>query len=145
MKIIKTNNLNNRIYQDSLKIRKIVFVKEQNVPIDLEIDNNEEIYTHYVGYDNEIPVVTARSLRTSDNSGWHIQRVATLKEYRHKGLGKQLLDYIEQQAKMNNITYLELSAQDQAQPFYLKLGYEVTSKQFLDAGIKHHNMKKTIN
>lgn len=143
MEIKTTNSLNSKIYHDNLDIRQKVFVEEQQVPKDLEIDEFEPISTYFTGYIDSIPVVVARIYPTDDN-GWHIQRVATKKEYRKNGLARQLLEYIEQAAKNSNINYLILGAQDQAQGFYLKLGYKVSSNQYLDAGIKHHDMKKNI-
>ena len=57
---------------------------------------------------------------------------------------KKLLQYIEHKAKENKLAYLTLGAQDQAQGFYLSLGYHVVGAGFLDAGINHHRMDKKI-
>ncbi|MGR3741238.1 GNAT family N-acetyltransferase [Companilactobacillus sp. DQM5] len=143
MEIKITTDLNSQIYKDALQIRKNVFVKEQNVPEDMEIDEFESNSTYLVGYKDSIPIVTARFYNTADN-GWHIQRVATVKEFRKKGLAKQLLKHIENMAQNKHINYLILGAQDQAQEFYLKLGYHVIGEQYIDAGINHHDMKKEI-
>lgn len=143
MEIKTTDSLHSKIYHDNLNLRRKVFVEEQHVPENLEIDEFEPISTYFTGYLENTPVVTARIFPTKDN-GWHIQRVATKKEYRKKGLAKELLEYIENLAKSQSINYLILGAQDQAQEFYLKLGFKVSSEQYLDAGIAHHNMKKNI-
>lgn len=142
MKIISTRSLNSSIYQDSLKIRKKVFVQEQHVPNDIEIDEHENDCRYYVLY-NKLPIATARTYVTNDR-GWHIQRVAVLRIYRQQGYARQMLTYIEQQARKQKISYLVLGAQDQAQGFYLKLGFKVKGQQYLDAGIKHHEMFKSL-
>lgn len=143
MEIKTTIDLNSQVYKDDLAIRNTVFVEEQNVPVDMEIDEYENMSTYFVGYIDNKPVVTARCFSTEDN-GWHVQRVATYKEYRKQGLARELLLYIEERAKEKKIDYLILGAQDQAQGFYLKLGYQVEGPQYLDAGINHHDMKKTL-
>ena len=86
---------------------------------------------------------SVRALLENENT-WHIQRVACLKEFRRQGLAKKLLQYIEHKAKENKLAYLTLGAQDQAQGFYLSLGYHVVGAGFLDAGINHHRMDKKI-
>ncbi|RHW50255.1 GNAT family N-acetyltransferase [Bombilactobacillus bombi] len=143
MKILMTNSINSSIYQNSLQIRQEVFVQEQKVPTNIEVDNYEERCTYYVGYINHTPVATARNYLTEDH-GWHIQRVAVLKKYRQQGYARELLTFIENQARQQHINYLILGAQDQAQPFYLKQGFTVVGEQFVEAGIKHHNMIKQL-
>ncbi|MDO1605696.1 GNAT family N-acetyltransferase [Lactobacillus sp. YT155] len=143
MEIKNSTDLSSQVYKDALKIRYTVFVEEQAVPEDMEIDEFESISTYFVGYINDLPVVTARCYETDDN-GWHVQRVATTKEYRQQGLAKELLIHIENVAQQHGYDYLILGAQDQAQGFYLKLGYQVIGDQYLDAGIEHHDMKKTL-
>jgi predicted GNAT family N-acyltransferase len=129
-------------YQDALKIRHLVFVNEQHVPLELEIDN-EERADYFVGYLDQTPVATARVTSQKDGA-WHIQRVAVLIEYRQRGFASQILRYIEQVARKEQVPYLTLGAQDQAQGFYLKLGYQVIGDGFVDAGIKHHQMNKKL-
>ncbi|NVY96698.1 GNAT family N-acetyltransferase [Lactobacillus sp. DCY120] len=141
--IIKTSqDLASTIYQDSLQIRKEVFVKEQAVPPELETDADENHCLYYVLYLNQKPVATARVL--PEKQGWHLQRVAVSKEYRKRGLARQLLQKIEADAQKQGQGYLTLGAQDQAQGFYLKLGYQVLGVGFLDAGITHHQMRKIL-
>ena len=135
-----TTDINPEIYHDSLNIRTTVFVKEQNVPEDIEIDKLEDHCAHFVLYDDQTPMATARFFVTEDN-GIHVQRVAVLKEYRQKHLGSKLLKYIFDFAKKENYQYVILGAQDHAQMFYTKLGFKVVGEQYKEAGILHHDMK----
>lgn len=142
MEIKTSYDLNSQIYQDALQIRKEVFVEEQGVDMALEIEG-EQGPRHYTGYVNGQAVVTARAKVEADGA-WHLQRVATKKAYRGQGLAKKLLLAIETDARASQVPYLTLGAQDQAQEFYLKLGYHVVGEGFLDADIPHHRMDKDL-
>lgn len=131
------------LYQDSLEIRKAVFVQEQNVAQDLEIDADESKCTYFNVYQDNQAIATARISPTEDN-GVHIQRVAVLKDFRHQQLGSDLIQYIIQYARENNYKYAILGAQDHAQAFYKKLGFEVIGEQYTEVGIFHHDMKLNL-
>lgn len=144
---IKTsNNDKDPVVDDAHHIRETVFVAEQGVPLELEYDGSDEGATHYVGYLDDQPVVTARVTLTPE--GAHIQRVATIKEARHHGYAQQLLTTLLTQvvdqlpADVDQQAYL--GAQLTAVPFYERLGFEADGPVFLDAGIQHREMKKQI-
>lgn len=138
-----SDDLNSKIYQDDLMIRKKVFSQEQNVPLELEVDDNEDKCTYATLYVDKTPVATARYFPTEDN-GIHVQRVAVLKQFRKQGLASILLKDIFKTAKNSGHKYIILGAQDQAQPFYKKLGFKVVSDQYKDAGILHHDMQLNL-
>lgn len=138
-----TTDLDSKIYQDGLKIRTEVFVKEQKVPADLEVDDYEDKCKYFVLYVDETPAAVARYYPTEDN-GIHVQRVAVQLNFRKQGLASKLLNHLMADAKTNGYTYVILGAQDQANGFYKTLGFHVVGEQFLDAGILHHNMRKEI-
>ncbi|GAB2479123.1 GNAT family N-acetyltransferase [Alkalibacterium psychrotolerans] len=139
-----TTDTSSSVYKESLIIRKKVFIDEQSVDESLEIDDLENQTTHLVGYHEENPCCTAR-LYLKDPSHLKVQRVAVLKEYRNKGIGKDLLEEIEKLAKHTfSVRYLVLDSQDYAIPFYEKSGYTASGEGFMDAGIPHHHMQKKI-
>ncbi|HIY92206.1 GNAT family N-acetyltransferase [Companilactobacillus sp. HBUAS56275] len=142
-KIKSSNDINSDIYQDSVNIRTKVFVDEQNVPAEIEIDADEDKCTYFVLYSNNKAAATARFQVTSDN-GIHIQRVAVLKSFRHQHLGSDLLEYIFNYAKQHNFNYIILGAQDHAQAFYTQLGFKVVGEQYEEAGILHHDMRLSL-
>lgn len=144
MKEIKvSDSLDSTVYKDGLMIRTEVFVKEQSVPAELEIDENEGNCVYNTLYVDGLPAAVARYFPTTDN-GIHIQRVAVLKKYRHQGLASELIDKITVDAKTKGYNYLILGAQDQANGFYRTLGFEIIGDQYQEAGILHHDMKKDI-
>lgn len=124
------------IYDDALQIRLDVFITEQNVPQSLEYDDMDDKATHWVGYIDGEPAVTARTLPEKDSI--HIQRVATVKEFRKRGYAKELLETI---LKSDPTKRYYLGAQVTAIPFYEKLGFKVISDVYMDAGIEHRDME----
>lgn len=134
--------------KDAFAIRRNVFIEEQNVRPDLELDGLDQQLIHLIGYLDNQAVATARITLKEDNTVAKIQRVAVLKEQRGKHLGYQLMQEIERWANDSfpSIKTLILSAQDTAIPFYEKLNYQVTNDEgYLDANIMHHDMAKDIN
>ncbi|WP_367300456.1 GNAT family N-acetyltransferase [Leuconostoc carnosum] len=133
-----------KVHDDALKIRKAVFVAEQGVSLVDEIDtpSNEESARHFVAYVDGTLAATARALE-EEPGVWHIQRVATLYPLRGKGLGANLIAFIENTATNYDIHTLYLGAQIQAKGFYERLGFSAYGDEFLDAGIWHVHMKKS--
>lgn len=127
---------------DAFDVRKIVFVHEQNVSEEEEIDQHESEADHFVLYVEGKPVGAGR-FREVDGYG-KVERICVLKENRKDGSGKAIMHKIEQFAQEKGIKVLKLNAQTHAIPFYSKLGYEVVSEEFLDAGIPHRTMKKAL-
>ncbi len=122
------------------KIRSEVFIQEQSVPRALEWDGLDDTALHLIAT-AEIgePIATARLLIDG-----HIGRVAVLKAWRNRGIGTALMHEIIHQAEQLGYKQLELAAQIQAIPFYEKLGFIAYGDNFMDAGIPHRNMRKTL-
>lgn len=133
---------NKKELEDAYKVRKIVFVEEQNVPVELEMDEYEETAAHFVLYDNDEPIGAGR-FRIIDNIG-KVERICVTKEQRSSGGGRIIMEKIEQYAKEKGLPKLKLNAQIQAIPFYSRLGFTVSSDEFLDAGIPHKTMIKEL-
>ncbi|MFJ5760143.1 GNAT family N-acetyltransferase [Neobacillus sp. NPDC093182] len=133
---------NEKEIQDAFSVRRTVFVDEQNVPEEEEIDHFEEDAVHFVTYHEGEPVAAGR-FRVMDGFG-KVERICVLKEARNTGSGKAIMKEIEAYAQKNGLHKLKLNAQTHAIPFYANLGYEVVSEEFLDAGIPHKTMIKKI-
>ena len=130
-------------------LRIEVFVKEQNVPIELELDDKDNsVDTIHIGYFLGNILVGVARLIDMDKDVIHIGRVAIDKDYRGKGIGRKLIVGCENIAKqiLKKEVIIELSAQIQAEKFYESLGYnQVNDMIYLDAGIEHVDMRKVIN
>ena len=138
MIVKETTSTKSPIYEDALSIRHEVFITEQNVPFEREIEG-EEGKQYFVGYVGTTAAVCARAPGI-----WHVQRVACRKEYRGKHLASELMRFIEEKASDSGIRLITLGAQDQAAPFYERLGFKTIGEGFFDAGIPHHRMDKEI-
>jgi len=139
VKIVETK----KEHDEAFAVRKKVFVEEQGVPLHLECDAEDATATHFIMYEGEKPVGAAR-LRSIENSAAKIERVCILQDQRGKKLGALIMREMEKYAVSINKKILKLHAQSYAIPFYEKLGYTVTSPEFMDAGIPHRAMEKTI-
>ncbi|MCP1534164.1 GNAT family N-acetyltransferase [Bacillus velezensis] len=126
---------------DAFFIRKEVFVKEQHVPEEEEIDQFEDTSEHIVIYDGGQPVGAGR-WRMKDGHG-KLERICVMKSHRSLGVGAIIMQALEKAAAAKGADSFILHAQTQAVPFYEKQGYRVTSgEEFLDAGIPHLEMIK---
>ncbi|MFJ7890322.1 GNAT family N-acetyltransferase [Lysinibacillus xylanilyticus] len=130
-------------HEDAFAVRKQVFVKEQGVPLHLECDAEDASATHFIMYEDNDPVGAAR-LRSIEDDAAKIERVCILQDQRGKKLGALIMKEMEKHAILINKKKLKLNAQSYAIPFYEKLGYTVTSPEFMDAGIPHRAMEKMI-
>ena len=130
-------------------LRIEVFVKEQNVPIELELDEKDySDNTIHIGYFDDDKLIGIARLIELDKDVIHIGRVVIDKKYRGKGIGRKLIIGCESIAKqiLKKEVIIELSAQIQAEKFYESLGYNrINDKIYLDAGIEHVDMRKIIN
>jgi len=122
-------------------VRTIVFVQEQNVPLDIEMDDRDAFCLHVLAEDKRTPIGTGRI--DIEKQG-KIGRVAVLPEYRGQGIGKSIMDALETMARKANLSAIWLNAQISAQSFYEQLGYVTSGEEFLEAGIVHCRMTKTL-
>lgn len=142
MDFIWTEKMDSPAHKDALAVRKKVFVGEQNVPLELEVDDLEDQTLHVVGYLDNKPVATARIYEKYPHT-YKIQRVAVDSAIRGQKRGVQLMLEVEKKVKEMGGKAMVLDAQDYAMPFYEKLGFSISDeKGFMDAGIPHHSMKK---
>ncbi|MRV76256.1 GNAT family N-acetyltransferase [Duganella sp. FT92W] len=121
---------------DAQTIRLEVFVQEQNVPAELEMDDKDAVCLHAVAYDAQgTPVATGRLLPDG-----HIGRMAVRKAQRGSGIGGLILQGLMAQAKARGDAQVVLSAQTHAAPFYLRHGFVMQGEEFYEAGIPHVEM-----
>ncbi len=121
---------------DLLSVRQTVFVEEQGVPVGEERDEHDDASVHFLARDaSGHPIGTARLL----GSG-RIGRVAVLREWRGRGLGRALMAAAIAEASRCGMTRLHLHAQVQTIPFYESLGFVVCGEEFEEAGILHREM-----
>ena len=130
-------------FQKCMDIRIAVFVEEQRVPMEEEMDGKDSICDHYLLSIDAAPIGTARIFLIGNIA--KIGRVAIVKDYRGKGLGHALMQHMVTDIRTNHeIEKIKLSSQTYAIPFYEALGFVVCSDEYMDAGIPHKDMEFTI-
>ncbi|SEN24914.1 GNAT family N-acetyltransferase [Nitrosomonas marina] len=121
-------------------VRKTVFIHEQHVPEELEWDAFDAVSMHVLatGPDGE-PIGTARLLPDG-----RIGRMAVLKPWRNSGIGSAMLHLLIDEAKNRGMTEVTLNAQTNAAGFYEKYGFQVSGGTFMEAGIPHVRMARSL-
>ncbi|MEJ3659902.1 GNAT family N-acetyltransferase [Pseudomonas fragi] len=117
------------------RIREAVFIAEQSVPPELEWDADDADAVHFLAYEGDFPIGTARLLPDGN-----IGRVSVLKDWRGLKVGDALMQATLLEAEKRGLKQQMLSAQVHATPFYERLGFKIVSEEFLEAGIPHVDM-----
>ena len=127
-----------------LVIRRTVFVEEQGVPVEVEVDEFDTEATHYLALVSDEPVGTAR-LRLLPPFA-KVQRVAVLPVFRGLGIGGALMRALTDELREapGEVRTLTLGSQQSAVPFYESLGYRPHGEPFMDAGIPHIEMRLPV-
>ena len=125
--------------QEIKQIRTTVFIEEQHVPADLEWDEFDTQSIHFLAFHNNKAIATAR-LKPDGQIG----RMAVVKDYRYKGIGKKLLTTVISRAENTGFSMIYLHAQKKAINFYKQFNFINNGEEFTDAGIKHQAMYKII-
>jgi predicted GNAT family N-acyltransferase len=140
MDVNKMNiTLNNWIVQQTAArlVRIQVFVVEQQIPLEMELDETDVQCLHAVATDaNGTPIGTGRLLPDG-----HIGRVAVIANARGTGVGAQILQSLMQAAKARGHQRVVLSSQSHAEGFYTKLGFIRLGEEYIEAGIPHIEME----
>ncbi|HYG43199.1 MAG TPA: GNAT family N-acetyltransferase [Bordetella sp.] len=129
-----------RLRDDAYAVRHEVFVLEQAVPVDIELDDDDPLAVHAVAYGGDgVPVATGRLLPDG-----HIGRMAVRKEARGSGVGGQVLDALIAQGHGDGHRMLLLHAQTHARGFYETHGFTAQGEEFVEAGIDHIAMIRPL-
>ena len=122
------------------RVRRLVFIEEQRVPEDLEWDGLDSEALHLLAEDtNGTPIGTARLLTDG-----HIGRMAVIKDWRGRGVGRSLLETLMDTARERGLEAVFLHAQVEAIPFYERSGFVAEGDVFMDAGIPHRTMHRAL-
>jgi len=126
-------------------IRYAVFVEEQGIPVELELDDYDPIAEHALAFVDGRCVATARIyLDEQYPSKAKIGRMAVLKDFRGQGIGTVLLGESIRAGMMQGASVFELHAQQSAVPFYAKLQFKPDGAIFDEVGIPHQCMRLVL-
>lgn len=124
---------------DAFLVRKEVFILEQSVPAELELDEFDLSAAHVLAYQDAHCIGTGRLVNLSTKQA-RIGRMAVLAKFRGKGVGKQILQKLVDLAASQGVREVILHSQVSAIPFYEKLGFQAQGEAYEEAGIPHRNM-----
>ncbi len=132
--------------EGAISVRMRVFVGEQGIPANVEVDDADTApdTVHAVALRQGMVIATGRLLPDVDGNGPHIGRMAVLQEWRRTGVGGQLLDFLENQARRLGFGRITLHAQEYVKSFYAAHGYQEAGDMFLEVDIPHREMVKDL-
>ena len=117
---------------DITRIRDRVFIQEQAVPKNIEVDGKDSECIHFLIFNESVPIGTARIKKDGK-----IERVSILKNHRRKGLGYQLMKFIINNAQEKGLERIYLHSQMDSIEFYKSLKFIQKGEAFKEAGIDH--------
>lgn len=126
--------------KEASAIRFEVFVQEQQVPLELELDEMDGLSLHALAFNAQgRAIATGRLLPDG-----HIGRMAVKSSDRNKGVGALVLQALVEAAKSKGYAEVLLGAQIRAKGFYVRQGFIEYGEVFMDANIPHIMMKKIL-
>ena len=127
----------------AINIRRRVFIGEQGVTEDEEIDGLDGQSRHYLVWLGDEAVATAR-VRSLDGGCAKIERMAVLASHRRRGIGARLMARIIDDARAEGMASAALNAQCRVEDFYRNLGFTPEGEVFMDSRIPHIRMVRTL-
>ena len=129
---------------EAYSIRSLVFIEEQGVPQEIEIDEWDPLAQHALAYEDGYCIATGRLVNLQDGSA-QIGRMAVLAQFRKKGIGSKVLTTLIEYGKSLGAFKFILHSQLTAIPFYEKQGFIANGPIYDEAGIAHRNMIHLIS
>lgn len=129
---------------ECLAVRREVFVAEQGVPIELEVDGLDPEALHVIARDDAGVAVGTARLRATVEGHAKVERVAVRATHRGHGVGALLMSALEGEARRRGYRAVTLAAQTPVLAFYAARGYVPHGPEFMDAGIPHRKMTLSL-
>src|ERR1700740_464270 len=132
-------------------LRRRVFIEEQHVPEEIELDADDARAVHALALEDASPASPAHSERPvgcgrmlEHGDYVKIGRMAVLAERRGTGVGRRVLEFLIEHARQRGFRRAVLDAQMHAEGFYLKQGFTPIGEVFEEAGIIHRRMERLL-
>jgi len=129
--------------QEAFEVRRQVFVREQGISEGLVFDEHDKEALHMMVKDGDRVIGTARVQFLTNNQA-KLERMAILKRYRSKGIGREMLLFLDAVWKDKQVQQVIIHAQFEVIPFYKLCGFDELGLPFREAGIKHIKMCKQL-
>ncbi len=129
---------NKKELEEVFKVREVVFIKGQNCPRECEMDGLDDDAEHIIVKNRGKTIGCAR-VRFLENKA-KLERIALLENYRGKGFGREIMNYLIKYCKGRKVEEIFLHSQVYVKDFYKKFGFKPRGKVFLEVGIEHIEM-----
>ena len=116
---------------------------EQGIAEDLVFDSNDSGALHLVVKEGKRTVGTAR-VRFLGNKQAKLERMAVAKAFRHKGIGRGIITFLDAELKDKKVRQVVIHAQEGAVEFYKSCGFKESGSPFREANIKHIKMLRML-
>jgi predicted GNAT family N-acyltransferase len=126
----------------AIGVRFRVFVAEQQVPAEEELDEFDATATHAIAIHNGQVVATGRVVYGNEDSAARIGRMAVDVQWRRQGIGRRILKFLEDEAAAQGVNTYILNAQEYVKDFYAAHGYVERGQPFVEVDIPHVLMRK---
>ena len=140
IKIIKPG----KDFSEAMKVRVPVFVEEQGVPQENELDDFDKLSYHAVLFEDGVPVACGRIYINNKDKTAKLGRVAVLKDRRRRGHGLTVCKKLINIASTQGIKNIFLHAQTHSIPLYERLGFKKSGSEFFEENIPHYKMTKEL-
>jgi len=129
--------------EEAFNIRRRVFVEQQGIPEEIELDEYDRVARHIIVKDGDKAIATAR-VQFPEKGIAKIERMAVLKEFRRRGIGSNIILFLSEEFKERKVEQVVLHAQYAVVDFYRSCGFKETGEPFIEAGIRHIKMEKHL-
>lgn len=130
-------------YEQACVLRNQVLRLPLGLDLQTEDLSGESEYLHFgIEQDGQIVAYVLAVPLTAERA--RLRQMAVATAFQGQGLGRRLLELVEESLKQKGIQALELDARGEAVGFYEKLGYTVEGDEFISVTIPHRRMTKTI-
>lgn len=140
----KEIEINSKDYRLELDLRDRLLRR----PLGLSIQNDDlagELYDRHIGCYHQSRLIGVLVIKTIDNSNVKIRQVAIDHDYQGCGVGSKLMTYAEAFVKDLGYNKITLHSRKRVELFYNKLGYQKLGDMFMEVGIEHVAMYKTLD
>jgi predicted GNAT family N-acyltransferase len=127
----------------AFEVRRRVFVEEQGIAEEMDLDGNDGEALHMVVKDGAEVIGTAR-IRFINTKQAKLERMAVLEGFRRMGIGRAIAYFIIEELRNRQIEQVVLHAQYGVIAFYKSCGFEQTGLPFTEAGLKHIKMQRRL-
>lgn len=131
-------------YEQELELRELILRKPLGLSIKNDDLSSEKAFSHYGVFIENNKLAACLILIKKDNQTYQIKQMAVDSSIQGRGIGKQLMEFVEKDVVQAGGKKILLNARKVATNFYKELGYQETGEEFTEVTIPHITMTKIL-